>query len=451
MTPFVPFAAELGVLLIYCAIVLFVVKSKFWRRVLLIAYFTLILSNIASLITETEFFSVYVYPENLALKDFDITDYAVANMREPVPLDDRIVLLNFGNLTRGQTGSLINLISSLNPRVIGLNAIYNCEAGQRDTINCPQLKDTLGNKILREAIKKAGNVVLGSKLFETTSFDPSTSSIADSLEVSDFQFVEYASQGFVTLPTSTESHEDIRICRTFFPSANLKGKIEFDFGVQVAKMYNPKKVDILLQRKREEEIINFRRNIDLSHKNSKYKVLDLSELISSTDLEKNRSLIEGKIIIIGYLGDTYGDEVPSQQFYTPLNSVSAGRSLPDMFGMVVYANIISMVLDEDYINVLPEYAEIIIAFFSCLIHVAILMLLTNRFPKWFEILSVGLILAQLFIYSWLRINLFILFGLKLNLFLTITSLAIATISISLCRELYHLSYKKLPVWLQQKI
>ena len=453
MSAFITFIVEFFVLLICCAFTLFVVKAKFWRRVLLISCFTLILSSLASLITETKFFSIYVYPENLALKDFDITDYAVAKMRAEPSFDDRIILINFGNLSRGQIGDLLNLINEFKPKVIGLEALFNCRGGLRDTVNCPQLKDTLGNRNLSEAIRKAGNVVLASELHTTNSYDPHTSTIADSLEASDFLFAEHAVQGFTNFPISDESRVDIKMCRTFFPKANLRGTIELNFAIQIAKKFNSKKVDDLLRRTSIDEIVNFRRNISVLDKNGKYQALDYDELLSksSADTIRFKNLLRDKIVIVGYLGASYGKGSPNDEVYTPLNPISAGRSLPDMFGIVLHANIISMILDQDYINVLPEEIEIIVAFLSCLIHVVILMLLTSRFPKWFEILSVGLILAQLFIYSWLRINLFILFGLKINLFLTITSLAITTISISLSREIYHLSYKRLPVWLQQKI
>ena len=61
-------------------------------------------------------------------------------------------------------------------------------------------------------------------------------------------------------------------------------------------------------------------------------------------------MVEGKIVLFGYLGDRLGAPQWEDKFFTPLNESIAGRANPDMYGPVIHANIASMVLNDDYID-----------------------------------------------------------------------------------------------------
>ena len=54
-----------------------------------------------------------------ALKDFELTNYAFSKLREQPNVDERIVLVNIGNLTRRELAQEIQAISQYKPRVIG--------------------------------------------------------------------------------------------------------------------------------------------------------------------------------------------------------------------------------------------------------------------------------------------------------------------------------------------
>ncbi len=60
------------------------------------------------------------------------------------------------------------------------------------------------------------------------------------------------------------------------------------------------------------------------------------------------SALKGKIALLGYANDNPND-IEDKKF-TPMNAKFAGKSVPDMNGIVVHANIISMALDGNYIN-----------------------------------------------------------------------------------------------------
>ncbi len=56
----------------------------------------------------------------------------------------------------------------------------------------------------------------------------------------------------------------------------------------------------------------------------------------------------------------------NQKSFTPRNRKVAGRAYPDMFGTVIWANIIAMILNNDYIRELFTAEEFIIALLACL-------------------------------------------------------------------------------------
>lgn len=424
-------------------------KFKLVREAVLISCVTLVLTILAYQISESRFFKVYVYPESFALKEFEILDYAFVHLRPDPMVDERIVVVNISTLSRREVAKQLQNISRFKPRVIGIDALFNCEGGVRDSNNCPQLLDTLGTLMLSKAIKDAGNVVLATKLMQTDSLSQFVSNESDSLELSDAIFSNYAKHGFETLPTETTYREDIKTSRTVFPSRVVNGKKELAFSVQMTMIYDSIKTAKFLARNREEELINFRGNIairELNEMNTKndsstrnffnarYFVLDAEDVLTGNF---SPELFKDKVVVMGYLGDYLGDnDNPLQkQFFTPLNRKISGRASPDMYGPVVHANVVSMILNEDYLDELSNTQELVVAFLCCFIHVLLLLLVFKKFLVWYDLTAVSLVILQLGIYSWLRLYVFVEFNLKLTLVATITSLAIASIAVALDKEL----------------
>jgi CHASE2 domain-containing sensor protein len=422
-------------------------KIRLVREAILISIVTIVLTIAAYLISETSLFKVYVYPESFALKEFEVLDYAFVHLRPEPLVDERIVLVNIGTYSRSQIAQQLQIISSLKPRVIGIDALFNCE-GVRDSINCPQLLDTLGNLMLKSAIQEAGKVVLATKLLQTDSTTKLNTEELDSVEISDPMFSNYAEQGFVTIPTEATFQEDIKTSRTIFPSKAIRGKRELAFSVRVAMIYDSIKATKFLARNRKQELINFRGNIAIrvwqsnsrkkddspTNFDTRYFVIDAEDVLTRNF---SSELFKDKIVVMGYLGDYLGDnnDALQKKFFTPLNRKISGRSSPDMFSSVIHANVISMILDEDYLDEFSNVEELGVAFLCCFIHVLILLLVFVKFPVWYDLTAVSLVIIQLGAYSWLRLYLFVEFNLKLSLVATITSLAIASIAVVLYKEL----------------
>lgn len=388
-----------------------------------------------SLVSDFKLFSAFDTISQ-ALKDTQLTDYAFNQLRPDPVVDERIVLVNFGTLSRREVAQQLQIISQFKPRVIGMDALYNCEGGLRDSINCPQLLDTLGNLMLSNAIQEAGNVVLGIKLMQTDSLSQFDTEEPDSLEISDPMFSDYAQEGFVTIPTDATYQEDVKISRTIFPSRVVNGRRELAFSVRMAMMYDSVKTKRFLARNKDEEIINFRGNIEVrqlrinSLKNEETSTTNFGTMFFVVDAEDvltgnvSPELFKDKVVVMGYLGDYLGDDAWEDKFFTPLNKKLGGRANPDMFGPVVHSNVVAMILNEDYVNVLSDWQKYLIAIITCFLTVALFMVIDDKLPIWYDALSVIIQLFLIAILMLVIIYMFAYYNLKLELDITITIIAL---------------------------
>ena len=370
-------------------------------------------------------------PISKALGQFELTDQAFSNLREVPTIDEHVVLVNIGNLSRREVAQELQIVSKYKPRVIGIDSYFNCEGGLRDTINCPQLLDEFGNALLSEAIKEAGNVVLVSKLLPKTKTakNPDADHYYDSLELSDPIFSDFAEHGFANLPTNANYQEDIKECRSLQPKSKypVNGETQYAFSVKLAMKYDSITTMKFLARNKEEELINFRGNAETV--DNRLKTLDSLELEQSHfrllcyDIDVNDvmtenfdpSLFKDKIVIMGFLGDHFGDPAWEDKYFTPLNKAVAGRANPDMFGPVIHANSIIMILNEDYIAEFEDWHQYAIAFIVCLLTVALFKVMDERLPIWYDALSVITQIVMIVIFSLIVVYSFVWFTFKADL------------------------------------
>jgi CHASE2 domain-containing sensor protein len=404
--------------------------KKFWLQSFAITLFVFFMLWAGSKVTDFKIFTAFDVVGQ-ALKDFELTDYAFSNLRPDPEVDQRIVLVNIGNLSRAGIAQQIQIINHYKPRVIGIDSFFTCEGGLRDTLNCPQLLDTLGNLLLSNAIQEANIVVLAEKLLQTNELSQIDTDVYDSLEYSDPMFRDYAVEGFVSLPTNATYQEDVKLCRSLFPKMNVKGKEELAFSVQIAMQYDSIKTRKFLARNNKEELINFSRNVEVrqlrlnSLKNDETTTTNFGTLYYVVDVEEvlhgdvSPELFKDNIVMMGFLGEYLGEPSWDDKFFTPLNKKVAGRANPDMFGLVVHANVVSMILDETYINEIPDEVRYAVAFVVCLLTVALFILIDKKLPAWFDALSVVIQLVELLLLSFFIIQAFALWNLKMDLSIAI--------------------------------
>lgn len=416
--------------------------KRFWIGNLIITLFVFFMMWGTAKLFDFKFLSAFD-PIGQALSDFEMTDYAFSNLRPDPKVEDRIVLVNIGSVGRLDVAQQISIISKYKPKVIAIDAVFNCEGGLYDTLNCPQLKDTLANLFLANAIQEAGNVVLVSKLLQSDSLMNSGDiDIYDSIEYADPHFSNYSTNAFANLPTGDKDgvgaasyQEDIKICRSFFPKIDVNGKDELAFSVATALKFDSVKTMRFLSQAKYEELINYRGNFEIqelkvtdvnkqdvasSGFTGMFTALDIGDVMTENF---DSTLLRDKIVLMGFLGDYFGDPSWDDKFFTPLNKKVAGRANPDMFGLVVHANIIAMILNEDYIDELAEWQEYAIAFISCLLIVALFVEIDHKLPTWFDGLSVIIQVIIILLTSGLVIYGFAAWSLKLDLSIALASTA----------------------------
>jgi CHASE2 domain-containing sensor protein len=384
-------------------------------------------------------------PISQALGEFELTDWVFSKFRDQPKLDTGIVIVNISQASRRELSQAIRMVSSQNPKVIGIDSFFDCEGGLYDTVNCPQLLDTLGNLMLAGAIQDAGNVVLVSRLLQSDSVSKAELlDVYDTIETSDPMFRVNATSAFANLVTGASYQEDVKVCKSLIPKMEVNGEEHLAFSVMMAMKVDSVKTMRFLNRKKEEEVINFKGNIVIdnvkiqAHRDRMTSVSEFNALCYAIDWipfaqgEFGPSFFKDKVVIMGYLGDYFGDPAWEDKFFTPLNSKVAGRANPDMFGPVIHANVVAMILDEAYIDELGLASQVIIAVIICFLNVLLFWWLDKHFPILYDALSVIIQLIQILLVSLVTIYIFAYFNLKLDLSLTMAAVAL----IGPCFDIY---------------
>jgi CHASE2 domain-containing sensor protein len=404
---------------------------KFLLQSLAITAFVFLMMWGVSGITDFKLFSAFD-PISQALQDFELTDYAFSKLRPDPTVDERIIIVNLAP-SRREMAQQLQVISQYKPKVIGIDSYFDCEGNLRDSINCPQLKDTLGNLLLSSAIADAGNVVLVSKLLQKRkTADAAIIDQYDSIEYSDPIFKDNARRNcFANLVTDAVYQEDVKLCRVFIPKVVVDKKDEYAFAVGMAMEYDSVKTKEFLSRNNEEEIVNYRGNVEIqdvrlrSLKNKDLGTTNFNGMFYAVDWDKllagevAADLFKDRIVILGFMGDYFGDPSWNDKYFTPLNKKVAGRANPDMFGVVVHANILAMILNEDYVNQLADWQKYFIAFLVCLLTAALFIFIDRKLPAWFDALSVIIQILQILAFSLLMVEVFANFSFKLDLTITL--------------------------------
>lgn len=359
-------------------------------------------------------------PIGKALKDFELTDLVYSQLRTEQTLDTNIVLVNIAHLSRAEIGKQVEIINKYEPQVIGIDAFFRSKKTFQQDIQ------------LIMALSQVKNLVLVSDL-EKPNAD---ATCFDSLGTSHPQFNDFAQNGFADVKTSEVS---FRTIRKFTPSFCLKDTNYLSFPAKLVELYDPSKVQKLLARNNELEIINWRGNY------SKFYRIDAQQLLNE---EGDFSFIKGKIVIMGFLGEReLGEKSLEDTFFTPLNPQSAGRAYPDMYGATVHANVVSMILNDDYINQPPDWVMILIAFLLVYFNVAIFIWIGDHHKVYYDLITKMLILVEVALLFGIVMFILLYFQIKINLTVAI----IAIIFSGDLTELYVGSLKDLAIMGIKKI
>lgn len=358
-----------------------------------------------------KYFTVYqnldfLNPFINTMEDFNPSDLVFSQIRNDgrYGLDTNVILINIGSLPRDGIAKQIEIINEYEPKVIGIDSFFRA------------LKDKSSDETLRNAMMMTDKLVLASKIHFNYSKEK-----FDSVSYSNRFFLENAETGFVniieelagkTYKDMSQDEKDeknvkfIKSVRSFVPKVEINGKQHLFFAVKLAQQIAPEKVDKFLKRNNEIELINFRRNFD------NYITFDVKDIFERhPDLE----LMRGKIVLLGFLGPDLKTLVNEDVFHTPLNPQLLGKTFPDMYGLVIHANVISMIIDESYFYALPKWTAEVLVLLILFATVNVLLFIRKRYEFSYEPLSIAFAFGSLIFWYAFAVFSFHFFNLQINL------------------------------------
>ena len=406
--------------------------KRFLRDTILCSAFIFSLMGLFASVTVFKVFDIFD-PIGEMFADFELSDLVMSQLRVPPPASEDIVVVNIASANREQIAMMIQILEEYDPAVIGVDVTFAATK--------PYTEDSL----LALVISENDNIVIGSELrmpnMETGLFD--------TLVVPEPILAKNADFGFVNLITNAKTQDDLKSCREFLTRHEVKGmdEMQYSFAVKLAQYKNPELTQKFLDRGNILETINYKGNVMGSlrtHFGTRYFVLDIFDVF---DRAFSEDLLKDKVVIMCFMGEYLGDQqTRTDLYFTPLNVNYVGKAEPDMFGGVVHANTVSMILEEDYIDRMSESTAIIISIILCLINVFGFKIIYAALPKWYDGITKVIQLTQVLLITALMVWLFNQFNYKADLTLALIVIALSGDSI----EVYHGVVKNLFVKEERK-
>ncbi len=334
-----------------------------------------------------------INPIKLALKDFDSNDlsYSKLGKGSSTPIDKRIIIVNIGNADREGISLIIDKVATMKPKVIALDAYFD---GPRDPHQ---------DSLLSETFKRNKNLIVATRL-ELSGKHGDTVRLGGTYinTASKYAFVNFFQDSISTFRNFDPSLED------------YKGKIYQSFSSAIVQAYDSNAYHKLEKKGHHKLIINYTRHVD------RYLIINLDDLMSRGE---DDTTFRGKIVLLGYLNEDPNDITDKK--FTPMNHRYYGKTVPDMNGIVVHANIISMVLENNYVKKLPSWANLLIAVLICWLHMSFFVRYYLESHIWFHLVAkIAQVFSAIF-FVWLGIYLFDKYRLKVDLKLSLIVIVLA--------------------------
>jgi CHASE2 domain-containing sensor protein len=367
------------------------------------------------------FFSIDFFdPLQSTIEDMTITDIVFGHVRdyENIETDTNIVIINNSHLSRGAFAEQLEMIMSYQPAIVAIDAFYR------------KPKDPDEDEYLSYILSEYDNIILVNEL------DINDKGELESIKSSNPIFSDYADEAYANMVVSDEDFRTVRRIAPIFKVEKWQDRGDTVFNslsVAVSQHYAPDKTKRYLERDNELELVNFKRNIGKG-----YTYFDVREMFENPDLLE---AVTGKIVLIGYLGPTTDIKSTEDIFYTPMNEAYVGKAEPDMYGVVIHANAISMILEEDYLTQSPDWLPYLLMVVVIYINMVMLWTFRRKYLIWSQLLTIAFVLGQLIFLPVVVVLLLHWFDFELSM----GSVFFAIIVCVLCFEMYNDSLKPLGI------
>ncbi len=336
--------------------------------------------------------------------------YAEKNKNRP-DRDTNIVLVEIEN-DRKKIADQLNIIRRYNPAVIGIDAIFTAR------------KDSLIDSKLMESIKPANNIVFASRM------DINNSKLSP--EVSFFMKPENdINSGYINFET-----DRYKVVREYAPFWEVNGEVYPAFTSRIVQLYSSEKFARLKNRHNAKENINYIGNTE------RYTAITKEDLNEYNDKNQLSSLFKNKIILLGHF-IKYPPLDTEDTHFSPLGTKVGNNSVPDMYGIVIHANILSMILDNSYPKITSAAVSFLVSFvFAFLFLLYIIYTYSEKDPpSYSKMVLIQFLLIAFVLYLLLQVY---------NFYSWKVPLLPVLISLILCVELLRF-YKLLALGLNKKI
>jgi len=280
----------------------------------------------------------------LAFKEFSFLDtyYAQKMAPENKPVNQEIVLVNVQHLNRENLTTLIDKVQQQKPKVIGVDVIFDHE---KELVTDEQLWQVLQpeNVVSAFAIQNR----------EFIKNHPRLGVFRHKLGYANFNFDTYNS-----------------VIRNFQAKKVYEGFEYHSFGLRVAQRYFGRKTKLEWDKMKEKST-----PINYSGGREHYFSFDANEVLKQDSIP----VLKGKIVLLGYLGTPMGNPYDIEdRHFTPLNQEFVGKSSPDTFGIVVHANIIEMLIENNRLKEAPVWVLLLVGFVLTFLAIAYFIRLNKR-------------------------------------------------------------------------
>lgn len=317
----------------------------------------------------TSFFS----PLKKALEDFSFLDvYYAEQLDQKQSLDPNIILVNIEHKTRSELALALKRVLKDQPKVVGFDII------------------------LKEFEKTAADTLLA-ELLNTKKVVSTYTIQTDTTKISNHHFFDRdETSGYANFNFDKKSS----VIREFKGVQKYNGNYKTSFMTAVAMKYiskeswKKKNMDSKLAKAR---VINYRG--DLDH----YINLTVDEVMKL----EGEGLLKDKVVLFGYIGSPTGNNFDIEdKHFTPLNEITSGKSVPDMNGVVIHANILSMLLSDRFMHKVSTFWSYVLMFICSFLATIYFMWLDKRLSISFKTVRKAILFAFTVLLVWITLLLF---------------------------------------------